>query len=167
MVTNIRLITNLMILLTIQKGDNVKILKFLFNGEVITSLYANSGLLILRIFAGIAIAWGHGIYKLPPSPGFVEAVSGMGFPAPTMFAWMSGLTEFFGGIFILTGFLTRPAALFLCLNMMTAAFIRHAGDPFSGKEKALLFLFIFLLFLLAGAGKYAVDNIIRKRWGIS
>jgi len=47
--------------------------------------------------------------------------------------------------------------------MFVAAFIRHGADPFSGKEKALLFFFISLAFLLIGAGKYGVDTWLRSR----
>ncbi len=144
----------------------MKIVNFLFGEENTSPLYTNTGMLFLRIFTGAAIAWGHGINKLPPATGFINGVDSFGFPLPEMFAWLSGITEFFGGIFILTGFLTRPAAMFLSINMLVAAFIRHAGDPFSQKEKALLFLFIFLFFLLLGAGKYSVDGFIRKQWAV-
>ena len=45
------------------------------------------GALLLRAFAGLALAFAHGIGKMPPSEGFVGVVAGLGFPAPGAFAW--------------------------------------------------------------------------------
>jgi putative oxidoreductase len=123
----------------------------------------DAGLLVLRVFAGLALALGHGWGKLPPSPGFIEGVGNMGFPWPALFAWAAAFAEFAGGLLLAAGLLTRPASLLIFFTMATAAFIRHAPDPFSGKEKALLFLFIALLFLLAGAGRYSLDALFSRR----
>ena len=46
--------------------------------------------------------------------------------------------------------------------MATAAFVRHAADPFRQKELALLFLATAFLFLCAGAGRFALDRLIKK-----
>lgn len=123
----------------------------------------DAGLLVVRLFAGFALAFGHGLGKLPPSPGFVEGVGAMGFPLPGLFAWAAAFAEFAGGLLLAAGLLTRPASLLILFTMATAAFIRHAPDPFSGKEKALLFLFVALLFLLAGAGRYSLDALLARR----
>ena len=123
----------------------------------------DAGLLVLRVFAGLALALGHGLGKLPPSPGFIEGVGQMGFPLPALFAWAAAIAEFVGGLLLAAGLLTRPASLLIFFTMATAAFIRHAPDPFSGKEKALLFLFVALLFLLAGAGRYSLDALLSRR----
>lgn len=123
----------------------------------------DAGLLVLRVFAGLALAFGHGFGKLPPSTGFVEGVGEMGFPLPALFAWAAAIAEFAGGLLLATGLLTRPSSLLIFFTMATAAFIRHAPDPFSDKEKALLFLFIALLFLMAGAGRYSLDALLARR----
>ena len=61
------------------------------------------------------------------------------------------------------GLLTRPSAFFLAITMAVAAFLQHADDPFSGKEKALLYMMVFLLYLIVGSGKYGVDSLLRRR----
>ena len=72
--------------------------------------------------------------------------------------------EFFCSVFLILGFATRFCCLMLAITMAVAAFHAHGGDPFSTKEKALLFLIIYLTLLFLGAGKYSIDHtLFRKR----
>lgn len=141
--------------------------KIVFGGSDVHGTAANWGLAILRIFSGLALAFGHGIRKIPPSDGFIEGVSKLGFPLPGFFAWAAGSAEFFGGILLAAGLFTRPSAFFVLCTMLVAGFIRHAADPFSTKEKALMYAAIALLYLLVGAGKYGVDAIVRRKGQLS
>ena len=120
------------------------------------------GLLTLRVITGLFMSFGHGIVKMPPSEKWITGVGELGFPLPAFFAWMAGFSEFFGGLLIASGLFTRPAAVLWMCTMGTAAFIRHADDPFSGKEKALLYMTLGLFFLIAGAGKYNLRNLLFK-----
>ena len=120
------------------------------------------GLLLFRVFIGAAMAFAHGLGKLPPSEQLIQGVAGMGFPQPELFAWAAALSEFAGGVLIVIGLLTRPAALFLGFTMFVAAFAAHADDPFQKKEMALLYLFSCVLLLFSGAGKYSADRLIRR-----
>ncbi|HEX9654906.1 MAG TPA: DoxX family protein [bacterium] len=136
---------------------------WLLGGAAIESVAANFGLLILRVFTGLALALGHGINKMPPSERFIEGVSNLGFPAPLFFGWAAAFSELFGGILLAIGLFTRPSALLMFMTMMVAAFLRHAPDPFSDKEKALLFGVIALAFLLIGSGRFGLDAFLMKR----
>ena len=137
--------------------------RFVYGGDGGASRQADLGLLLFRLFVGLALAWGHGINKLPPSEGFLSGVMEMGFPAPLLFAWAAGIAEFVGGHLIALGLLTRPAALFVAITMSVAAFIRQAGDPFEDIEKALLFLAAAVLLMLIGAGRFSMDAVLRRR----
>ena len=66
--------------------------------------------------------------------------------------------EFVAPIFILIGFKTRWFSIFPVIAMAVAAFISHWEDPFSRKEKALLFMFGFLVIAMIGPGKYSIDK---------
>ncbi len=57
----------------------------LFRGAKINSTYANSGLLILRVYSGLALASQHGIRKIPPPEIFIHGVGELGFPLPEFF----------------------------------------------------------------------------------
>jgi putative oxidoreductase len=146
--------------------------QFLFGGPGTASALGDFGLLALRITFGAYIAlhgWdkvhSNGQWGLPEQ--LVQGVQSMGFPQPTLFAWMAALTEFLGGIFLALGLLTRPAALALTINMGVAAFVAHGKDPWyapmeRSKEMALLYLAPFLTLLLTGAGRISVDRLFRK-----
>jgi putative oxidoreductase len=137
---------------------------FLTGGAGGGSAAADAGLLALRVFVGLALAFAHGINKIPPAERFVSGVADLGFPAPFAFAWAASLSEFLGGILLALGLLTRPASFFLLATMLVAGFMRHAADPFRDKELAFTFAAVALLFLLAGAGRYSLDHLIRHRF---
>jgi len=138
---------------------------FLFSGESISSKLANGVLLIARLGLGGMMAFAHGLGKLPPSDGFIAAVGTLGFPVPLIFAWIAGISEFFGSLAVSLGLATRLGALTVSFTMLVAAFGRHMHDPFAKKEMALVYLCGFLLCAAVGSGRYSIDHLIRKRRG--
>ncbi len=121
------------------------------------SLQYNIGLAFLRIGAS-ALILTHGI------PKFQKLLSGnfeFGDPlglgsSPSLFLAIIG--EFICPILVIIGFKTRWAAVPTAITMAVAAFIVHASDPFNVKEKALLFLTLFVTIILLGPGKFSVDK---------
>lgn len=120
------------------------------------------GLLIFRLFVGLAMAFSHGLGKLPPNDQLIGGVAAIGFPLPIVFAWLAGLSEFVGGLAIAAGLFTRYAALFLGFTMAVAGFIVHSADPFQTKEMAFLYLASCVLLVFTGAGRFSFDRIVRK-----
>ncbi len=143
---------------------------FFFESRDLGYWRADLGLFIVRAFAGVAMALGHGWSKLVregsigPSEAFVQGIEGMGFPMPLVAAWAAGLSELLGGALMAIGLLTRPAALAVAGTMAVAAFKVHANDPLWGaspsKEFALLYLAVALLVFLAGPGRISFDRVI-------
>jgi putative oxidoreductase len=134
----------------------------LFGTARIPSLAANIGLTALRVFAGFSLMYAHGLGKMPPSEGFIQGAANMGFPMPWLFGWAAALSETVGGVLMAIGLATRPAALFVACTVGTAAFVRHAADPYARKELALLFFFTAVLFLCTGGGRFSLDRLIQK-----
>lgn len=120
----------------------------------------DAGLLVFRVFAGLALLVFHGIGKLPPRPGFVGMVSGMGMPAPELFAWGATLAEVGGGALLALGLLTRPVGLGLAVYFSFVVLLAHAGDPLPDRELPMFFLVIGVLAMLAGGGRYSVDAVV-------
>jgi putative oxidoreductase len=127
--------------------------ELLFGGARFNSIAGDVGLLVVRVFAGLALALGHGLGKLPPSPQFQSAVEGLG-PPPQM-AWLSGIAETIGGLGLAAG-------LIVAGNMSVAVFLQHANDPFGRKELAAMFLSVAVLFVFAGGGRFSLDRFIKR-----
>jgi putative oxidoreductase len=123
-----------------------------------SSLQNDLGLAILRV-GGAGLLLTHGIPKLQRlfGEGPIEFSDPIGIGAiPSLFLVV--FAEFLCAILVLIGFKTRWASIPIVINMLVAALIQHAGDPFGSKEKSLLFLVIFVTVLFLGPGAYSVDK---------
>jgi putative oxidoreductase len=121
---------------------------------------------VLRIVAGL-IFLSAGTMKMfgyPPPP--------IGSPPMPPFNLMSeiglaGILEVFGGLAIVLGVLTRPVAFLLAGEMAVAYFQFHAPQALfpitNGGMPAVLFCFIFLYLMVAGAGSWSIDALISRR----
>src|ERR1044071_4386953 len=102
----------------------------------------------------------HGAQKLF---GFM---AGEQWTAPAMFSmiWIAGVLEFFGGLFILLGLLTRPVAFILSGLMAVAYFMAHAPQGFwtiqNRGELAVAYCFVFLYLTVAGGGSWSMDRLL-------
>lgn len=119
-------------------------------------------LLILRSTAGAFMLFAHGLPKLK-SLIFSKEIN---FPDPLSIGSMPSLlltsfSEFFCSLLLILGLFTRASLIPLIVTMLVAAFVHHAEDPFSQKEKALLFLMIYIFLFLTGPGKYSLGRIMR------
>ncbi len=99
----------------------------------------------------------HGTMKLFAFP----IPQGAGGPLSPLFLF-AALLEFIGGIAILVGFLTRPVAFILAGQMAVAYFMAHFPSGFfpavNGGAEAILYCFVFLFLVFAGAGAFAIDK---------
>ena len=110
---------------------------------------------VLRIMAALLLL-AHGTQKLfgfPPNPR----------PAPDAFTliWFAAVLELVGGALLALGLFTRPVAFLLSGEMAFAYFIGHAPRNFfpvlNGGDAAILYCFVFLYFVAAGPGAWALD----------
>jgi putative oxidoreductase len=125
------------------------------------------GLTILRVIVGIVFTM-HGAQKL-----FVYGLAGtsgafakMGIFLPGVMGPFIALLEFFGGIALILGLLTRLAALGLALDMLGAILLVHVSAGFflpMGYEFALALGAASLALALAGPGTLAVDEALARR----
>ena len=71
---------------------------------------------------------------------------------------LASFGEFIAPIFIIIGWKTRLFSIFPVFTMLVAFTIVHDGDPFSRKEKSLMYLIAFIVIYFIGPGKYSVDK---------
>ena len=130
------------------------------------------GLLVLRIGIGLMFIL-HGAPKLFGGVekweklGMAMATLGIGF-APVFWGFMAAVSEFFGGICLILGFVFRPACILLTITMLVAA-ISHLsrGDGLGGASHAIELGIVFLSLILIGAGRYSLDEKLRPHQGES
>jgi putative oxidoreductase len=113
---------------------------------------------ILRIVAA-AIFVTSGTMKVFAFPAGIPPDGGT---APVMSqAWIGGLLEVVGGLLVLVGLFTRPAAFVLSGEMAVAYFQFHAGGSFwptiNQGIPAILYCFLFLYLSAAGPGPWSLD----------
>jgi putative oxidoreductase len=79
-----------------------------------------------------------------------------------LFAGAAGLTEFFGGLLLAIGFLTRLSAAAVVAVMAYAALVVHVGNGFfwsnGGYEFPLLWGLVALAIVIRGGGRVSVDR---------
>lgn len=119
---------------------------------------------LLRIVAGFVFSQ-HGMQKVF---GWLGGVDGHGASVPLMSKYgAAGLIELVGGVLILLGLFTVPAAIISSGEMAAAYFMSHFPRSFwtaqNGGDPAVLNCFIFLYFAAAGAGIWSLDGLMRKK----
>jgi putative oxidoreductase len=118
---------------------------------------------LLRIMAGL-LYLEHGTQKMLNFP--VDGPGADGSPLPPM-VLASGIIEIVAGILIALGLFTRPAAFIASGHMAAAYFIAHASrGPWpvgNGGDSSILYCFVFLYLVFAGAGTWSLDAIVRKK----
>lgn len=123
------------------------------------------GLLVLRVVLGL-VFMAHGAQKLFGAfdgPGLAGVVKMMG-----PLGYLVTIGEFFGGLGILVGILTRFSAASIAVIMLGAIFTAHLKNGFfmnwggkqagEGFEYHLLVIAMCLLLVLTGPGRLAVAD---------
>jgi putative oxidoreductase len=128
--------------------------------------------LALRIPIGI-IFMAHGAQKLFGAfggyglEGTGQWMASIGLEPGYLMALMAGSAEFFGGLFILLGLLTRPAAAVLALTMIVAIASVHLANGLfmanNGYEFGLALLAASVSLFLSGSGNISVDRLLSKK----
>lgn len=132
-----------------------------------TSRSQQAALNLLRIVSGLLFMQ-HGAQKLFGLLGGFGGEPGATAPLFSLLG-LAGVLEFFGGLLIALGLLTRPVAFVLAGEMAVAYFRSHSPGGFwpilNRGELAALYAFVFLFFATHGAGSFSLDAVWRKRRG--
>jgi len=131
------------------------------------ALRTDLGLAALRLTTG-AIFAAHGAQKLfvYGFSGVSGAFGGMHIPAAGITGPLTGLVEFFGGLALVFGLLTRLAGFGLAITMIGAIAFVHLANGFfapTGFEYPLALLGANVALALAGAGRFSLDALIARR----
>lgn len=126
---------------------------------------------MLRVPIGIIFA-AHGAqklfgwfggYGLAGTGGWMESI---GLAPGVLMAFLAGAAEFFGGIALILGVLTRPAAAVLAITMLVAIFAVHFENGLfmsnNGYEFGLALMAASVSLAFSGAGRASVDAVLAR-----
>lgn len=124
--------------------------------------------LIIRIGLGVVFIYhGYGKVFSGGHEGIAQLMAAKGAPFPPLLGWLAGLTEFFGGMLVLVGLLSRFWALGLGFVMVVAILTVHGPNGFdirqSGYEYCFTLLLMSLSIFLGGPGAFSVDKLLFGR----
>lgn len=136
-------------------------------------LASNAGFAPLALRLPISIIFmAHGSQKLfgwfggYGLQGTGQWMASIGLEPGVLMAFLAGSGEFFGGLFILIGLLTRPAAAVLAFTMVVAILSTHISNGLflsnGGYEFGLALLAAAVSLAISGAGKLSVDSLLSK-----
>ncbi len=123
--------------------------------ENLTTTWAPRILSVLRIMSAL-LFMEHGTLKQLGFPASDRTA-----PELMSLSGISGVFELYLGALLVVGLFTRPVAFVLSGVMASAYFIAHAPRSFfpvlNGGDAAILYCFVFLYFVFAGAGAWSID----------
>lgn len=128
--------------------------------------------LALRLPLGVILA-AHGAQKLfgwfggYGLQGTGQWMASIGLEPGVLMAALAGSAEFFGGLLLLLGLLTRPAALVLSFTLVVAIVSVHIQHGLfmanNGYEFALALLAGTVSLLISGGGRASLDSVLARR----
>lgn len=137
----------------------------------------STALLILRLTLGLVIL-PHGLQKTFGMFGGYGFTGTMGFfteqlHIPAIFAFLAIAAEFAGALGLITGLLSRVAALGIGATMLVAIFMGHFENGFfmnwfgnqkgEGFEYHLLAIGIAIVIMIKGSGAFSIDRLISSK----
>jgi putative oxidoreductase len=117
----------------------------------------------------LVLAWGFwnpAMMKWKNIDGIADWFGQMGYPLPTLNAYMAATTELAGAVLLFLGIGTRLISIPLMVVMLVAIFTVHLANGFeagsNGFEIPLYYLIMLLALMVYGPGKYSVEGILRR-----
>lgn len=130
---------------------------------------AGFGSLALRVPVGIILA-AHGAQKLfgwfggYGLEGTGQWMASIGLEPGYLMALLAGSAEFFGGLALILGLLTRPAAAVSAFTMLVAIFTVHFSNGLfmsnNGYEFGLALFAMTAALTIQGGGRLSLDNVL-------
>ncbi len=132
------------------------------------SRFRDVGVLILRLAFGfqlIKVSYLNALFPAENISQFINYLTTLGFPFPTIGAYLASYTEFLGGILLILGLWTRWAAIFLIINFSFAFGMAHlaVNDTYQNTFPSANLLAVSIFLILNGPGRFSIDERLDKR----
>ena len=123
----------------------------------------NIGLLVLRAGMGLMMFFSHGLAKVLMllSGQEIHFYNFLGLGAYISF-FLAAMAEGVCSVLVILGLKARWAAIPVAFTMFIAGHVAGFSSPWARRELATLYLIGFLAIAIMGAGKFAMDTVLRK-----
>ena len=113
---------------------------------------------LLRVFVGFLLVL-HGAPKFGNLDGVVGMVESLGFYPGSVWAPLLAATETIGGLLLMLGLFTRPAAFASLIVLLVTVYFHwiFKAEGFAGAEKSLIWAAVLLFFAIRGGNAHSVD----------
>ncbi|MBV8447452.1 MAG: DoxX family protein [Hyphomicrobiales bacterium] len=136
------------------------------NSEFDKGVFLSVLTLLSRVLMSAIFIWA-GFGKLTAAAATTAYFSKIGLPVPSLVLVLSVAVELGGGILMLVGLFTRPAAIVLGLWCIATAIIGHSDFGDRNMQihfmKNLTMAGGFAYVMLLGAGSFSFDSVFAKR----
>jgi uncharacterized membrane protein YphA (DoxX/SURF4 family) len=132
----------------------------------------DTGLLLLRVAAGLSLFILFGLTKLKDAAvffhaghswSFVDFNRRVGLPIPVIVACYQTLNESLGALLVACGFLTGFAATSVGLGFAAATYFSTKSGEGGASMIAAFYCLIFVVLAITGAGKFSIDELLTLR----
>ena len=127
------------------------------------SKYIHKALLLYRVIISLLFVFGYGLKKLKMlinGEDFFYSFLGFGSDITLLLA---SIGELIAPVFIIIGYKTRFFTALPLFMMFIVVLDVKSGEPFESYQTALLYLISLSIIIIAGPGKYSIDNYIKGK----
>ncbi|MEP7111070.1 MAG: DoxX family protein [Ferruginibacter sp.] len=126
-------------------------------------LWQNNGLASLRIITGLLMTY-HGweVFDSHQMGEYMKWDVIKTLPSPEFMVYLGKGLEFVSGLLLVFGLFTRPAALFMAIDMLFICFKVGNGKFYYEDQHPFLFAMIAMVFVFTGPVKWSIDQLIHK-----
>lgn len=120
---------------------------------------------LLRVIIGLTLAV-HGWPKIQNPLGNTGMVESIGFYPGWLWSPALAFTEFFGGLLLAVGLLTRPVAAAATFVLLVTAWFHwvRLEEGFRGAELSIIWAAAVFLFVIRGGGRYSLDRLVGRQF---
>lgn len=118
------------------------------------------GMTVIRIFTGwLILRYGLELFHIDDVLNLLKDAN---FPFPVVSGYAAKIIEFVGGICLIIGLFTRWVTLPLMVVMYGVIYTTANGNILEG-QFSFLFMLLFAVFFIHGAGDWSVDGWLTKK----
>ncbi len=123
------------------------------------------GPIFIRLIVGFHLVYGtqDNVTSFARMEEFAGFLAARGVPFPLFSAFLSAWAQFVCGLLFVLGGATRLAGAVMVVNFVAALVIAHVGDSYPNTFPALMMLAAACFFVVHGAGKLSLDDLVARR----